>query len=1390
MAARRAQQQPASMFAPLLLVGIAGMGVAVYYGYPGIAAVLLAVVIAGWMEPRPLFTGPKDSYGAPTPNGPKELSDKTRYQVLSELKWRLIFPSGGWLPGWWPRANWFVGVAAGILATLIPADEDWYRIVNGACVAIMIAQIPPVLDEVKNPEEPSPGVRLDSLGNIPALAPIFFGGLVVGIGAGVGTVWTLGKIDVPVELPFDLWFEFPFSLPWYGAATAVLVTIGIWYPSWRTVALAEWRTRVDMRSDWEARWTSAIPSVNKTGTPRLIRHQEFESLTVYTFEAPASLGAAGIMGVKQKVATAYGAGFNVAILHAPNTNEKGEPLLGTVHPTQFEVVTFPADEPPNISSAQTSSDEAQYAISAALSMAVDAFGGGGAQYVFNGIEPLHEVPEMDEEPQGWARLIPSGRKSREAGDKEEEGDTEEREPQETSSKGAVWSVAYGGANTLQYARTQYMGMMYGHLAAGTEILVNDWPENHHTVKGGNRIYVGAITDPGTIYADDADVDMLQNIMVEDEWLGRWNGVLKSTVNAPEIQHAVITEAQLGRSTIHYTPFVFKQGEEMSQFEKLEPKLSTTLNAAPFVSVLGFPAPGGRPGDRHPQAFVIVHSHTPVPVSADKLPASKQAIEQHSTSRLPEHWVLAGHLNAAFDSARLARPELMTARPLTRPGPGARHIWKLDIRLYGGVTLSQVQAKLGTIMSSMSVPWLQVTPGDQPQTITMVLGQDYRRARLNSDAHLPYLQDLEWQQAWADAKLVNTQGLIPVTKSTEALPANDKVFRIDFELPSGITPSRVKGAVEKLKGSTKNEFIEVRPGALGAGSVQLLVCEEDPMPFPAPIDFEFIDSPESAGLIPFATGVEGEPVSWNVAEDVHLLIVGGSGSGKSATLQMLMYPMLRRGWDLYVADPVKSAADFHFAKPWLKASATTIEDASAMMDAVYAEVSRRRDLNGKHGVGSYTELPEDVRPNHAVVIVDEFTSLITVEKLSKPQSSDPEILAEYAHKQMLQGRVINIGDKVGRIAREARSAGVTLVLATQRLTAKDLEMIPGGNSMRTNMSRLLLGKANFGEMQSALKSPESAPDIGEIVPKGRGLLETAGSPTQIIQSWYDHPIQEVLTSKLLETGIPNAEPVDLAPFYPKADEMVVEGAVLAGPGEVISSGPQEIDLGEIDLDLDLGELDFGDLDLEVDVDTPEDDTPTLSHPAQVEQKFDEATIKVPELAQPETNFDPSDIDIEPTPEVEEDTPLPSEPEESTDLFALPTFGDDPFQDHHADTTASDPQDSLDLPVFGDDPFKGAGEQEDETDLEVPTFNESDDAPQAQDDAEIDDLADLEDLEDLEDLHVPAPTPKESDASDLADLEEVDDDFDAPGEPEAPAKPPAHIRGSYRPWRIDDDELEDF
>src|SRR5690625_7907282 len=99
-ARRRAQQPPMSMLFPLILLGVVGAGVGVYYGYPALVAIPVAVALAGWTEPHPIFTGPKDpQYGNPTPSGPMELAARTRFAVLSELKWRLLLPNAHWLPG-------------------------------------------------------------------------------------------------------------------------------------------------------------------------------------------------------------------------------------------------------------------------------------------------------------------------------------------------------------------------------------------------------------------------------------------------------------------------------------------------------------------------------------------------------------------------------------------------------------------------------------------------------------------------------------------------------------------------------------------------------------------------------------------------------------------------------------------------------------------------------------------------------------------------------------------------------------------------------------------------------------------------------------------------------------------------------------------------------------------------------------------------------------------------------------------------------------------------------------------------------------------------------------------------------------------------------------------
>jgi hypothetical protein len=70
---------------------------------------------------------------------------------------------------------------------------------------------------------------------------------------------------------------------------------------------------------------------------------------------------------------------------------------------------------------------------------------------------------------------------------------------------------------------------------------------------------------------------------------------------------------------------------------------------------------------------------------------------------------------------------------------------------------------------------------------------------------------------------------------------------------------------------------------------------------------------------------------------------------------------------------------------------------------------------------------------------------------------------------------------GKIAREARSAGVTLALGTQKLSAKMLDTIPGAGDLKVNLSRVLLGKTSCGDRVSALRDPDDVPTWTALCP---------------------------------------------------------------------------------------------------------------------------------------------------------------------------------------------------------------------------------------------------------------------------------------------------------------------
>jgi len=253
-------------------------------------------------------------------------------------------------------------------------------------------------------------------------------------------------------------------------------------------------------------------------------------------------------------------------------------------------------------------------------------------------------------------------------------------------------------------------------------------------------------------------------------------------------------------------------------------------------------------------------------------------------------------------------------------------------------------------------------------------------------------------------------------------------------------------------------------------------------------------------LPFATDVEGGTVRFSPMESPHLLVAGATGSGKSSAAQALLWSAAAAGAMLVVIDPVKGGADFAFLRPWAAAFATDVTSAASVIDLVLAEVGRRKAANAAAGVGSWAELPEPPAP--LIVMVDEFTSLtMPSARLSARPGEDP---AQVAAREALEAEAaarsaIAIG--IARVAREARSAGVSLLLATQRLSSSTLERMPGAEDLRVNLARALLGRASLPERQVALRDGATAPPLGENVPKGRGWFEPLSGPPQVIQCWW-------------------------------------------------------------------------------------------------------------------------------------------------------------------------------------------------------------------------------------------------------------------------------------------------
>jgi hypothetical protein len=237
-----------------------------------------------------------------------------------------------------------------------------------------------------------------------------------------------------------------------------------------------------------------------------------------------------------------------------------------------------------------------------------------------------------------------------------------------------------------------------------------------------------------------------------------------------------------------------------------------------------------------------------------------------------------------------------------------------------------------------------------------------------------------------------------------------------------------------------------------------------------------------GLIPFAVDAAGRDVYWDLANDPHLLLLGRAGSGKTVGAHALLYGAAVSGCELVIIEPFRGTFDYACFNPWAASVVSEISGgsddpllaAAAAMQAVCAEMLRRRRLFAEHGVTSIQDLPLDVRPATMVVLIDQYLSVI-----SEDRGESAEV-----------GAARNtVGLLAVKIAAEARSSDIHLVLSCQKLPAVMAGNAVDHSLLKANTARILFGKTSATERAMALRAPEQAHQISESAPPGSGIWET-------------------------------------------------------------------------------------------------------------------------------------------------------------------------------------------------------------------------------------------------------------------------------------------------------------
>lgn len=211
------------------------------------------------------------------------------------------------------------------------------------------------------------------------------------------------------------------------------------------------------------------------------------------------------------------------------------------------------------------------------------------------------------------------------------------------------------------------------------------------------------------------------------------------------------------------------------------------------------------------------------------------------------------------------------------------------------------------------------------------------------------------------------------------------------------------------------------------------------------DFELILGESYSGV---------ETINLNLTP--HLLIGGGTGSGKTLLLKLILLQCIKKKATVFLAD-FKGGVDF--PEFWHKhcSFVTTPEELNKKLDEIMNLLEERRNLliNAKvPNIYDYNKTTEN-KLNRIIVCCDEIAEILDKTGLNKEEKT-----------------LINeIESKISTLARLGRAFGIHLILSTQR---PDAEILKG--QIKINIAYKICGRADKILSQIILDNSEASEKI--------------------------------------------------------------------------------------------------------------------------------------------------------------------------------------------------------------------------------------------------------------------------------------------------------------------------